>query len=426
MPRQPGSPRRRREVFDRAGAHYRNHPASAWLRLVEREFVIKRRANPRKMYCYLRCNEAQAPRMASRAVRNSRAGRPPVWKSLQLCFMGPTWETASRFSAAIPRPSIGCSVRIDDALRGSSTWAARSCSASTTRIIFVMAHGVAGTLESLPFQRAHNEWRSAGREVDVWGFTFVASRKRRPALESSFRAVDLVSAVDRTESPSWHAEAGSRARLWMQPQVDQSVAREDGRIPDENDVRFCGKPGLLRRRARRELLYPPRWRPLLERAAVRCIRDPFAMDGSEDAPFRNGRQVSPNGRTRSRTSGNRIPSQREDVGWSSPPRIRAIQLRAAGAIQISMRQSIRGAYQAFFDSNIQADFVSIDDIAQYKIVYLAYPVMLEKGIRRQNFRAYVEQGGNSDQRRAPGIFRRSRTCRRSTAEFRSRQAVWRA
>src|SRR5436309_10295646 len=39
----------------------------------------------------------------------------------------------------------------------------------------VVAHGVAGTLESLP-SSAHHEWRSAA-EVDTWGFTFVASRK---------------------------------------------------------------------------------------------------------------------------------------------------------------------------------------------------------------------------------------------------------
>ena len=55
-------------------------------------------------------------------------------------------------------------------------------------------------------------------------------------------------------------------------------------------------------------------------------------------------------------------------------------------------QSIRGAYQAFFDSNIQADFVSLDDLAQYKMIYLAYPVMLKKDSVAK-LRAYVEQGG---------------------------------
>src|SRR5437764_2502831 len=35
-------------------------------------------------------------------------------------------------------------------------------------------------------------------------------------------------------------------------------------------------------------------------------------------------------------------------------------------------QSLQGAYQAFFDSNIQADFVGIDDIGQYPMIYLAF------------------------------------------------------
>ena len=41
-------------------------------------------------------------------------------------------------------------------------------------------------------------------------------------------------------------------------------------------------------------------------------------------------------------------------------------------------QSVRGAYQAFFDSNIQPDFVALDNIAEYKIIYLPYPVMLKQ------------------------------------------------
>ena len=41
-------------------------------------------------------------------------------------------------------------------------------------------------------------------------------------------------------------------------------------------------------------------------------------------------------------------------------------------------QSVRGAYQAFFDSNIQPDFVALDNIGEYKLIYLPYPVMLKQ------------------------------------------------
>ena len=46
-------------------------------------------------------------------------------------------------------------------------------------------------------------------------------------------------------------------------------------------------------------------------------------------------------------------------------------------------QSVQGAYQAFFDSNIQADFVDIDHIGEYPMIYLAYPEMLKKVHSRQ-------------------------------------------
>ena len=56
----------------------------------------------------------------------------------------------------------------------------------------VCAHGVAGTLETLP-SSAHNEWRSAAM-MDVWGLTWVASRHgNAPWLQ--YQAMDLVRAA---------------------------------------------------------------------------------------------------------------------------------------------------------------------------------------------------------------------------------------
>jgi beta-galactosidase len=66
-------------------------------------------------------------------------------------------------------------------------------------------------------------------------------------------------------------------------------------------------------------------------------------------------------------------------------------------------QSIRGAYQAFFDSNIQADFVSLDGMSKYKIVYLPYPVMLQSGTV-ERLRKYVEDGGTLVSEGLPAYF----------------------
>jgi beta-galactosidase len=66
-------------------------------------------------------------------------------------------------------------------------------------------------------------------------------------------------------------------------------------------------------------------------------------------------------------------------------------------------QSARGAYQAFFDSNIQPDFVALDNIGEYKLIYLPYPVMLKKETVAK-LRAFVEQGGTLVSEGLPGYF----------------------
>jgi beta-galactosidase len=66
-------------------------------------------------------------------------------------------------------------------------------------------------------------------------------------------------------------------------------------------------------------------------------------------------------------------------------------------------QSIRGAYQAFFDSNIQADFVSLQDMAKYKIIYLPYPVMLKSSTVEQ-LKKYVQDGGTLVSEGLPAYF----------------------
>src|SRR5581483_7955835 len=66
-------------------------------------------------------------------------------------------------------------------------------------------------------------------------------------------------------------------------------------------------------------------------------------------------------------------------------------------------QSICGAYQAFFDSNIQSDFVSLDVIDQYKMIYLPYPVMLKEETV-EKLRKYVQQGGFLISEGLPGYF----------------------
>lgn len=363
--------------------HYRNHPALLGYDLWNENSYNG--GNPRKMYCY--CDATK------RKLREWLRGHYGT-----VGQVARTWNrySYSSFDDIDPPYNFGgysdsldwLQFRIDDAFE-LFHWRTELFRKLDPKHL-VIAHGVAGTLESLP-SSANNEWRSAA-DVDVWGFTFVASRKGDEPWKQ-FQAVDLVRAGSRGK-PFWHAEAEA-GPLWMQPQVIHRP-RDDGRIPDETDVRLwnlvsCagGATGILY----------PRWRPLLDGPLFGAF-GPFGMDGS----------VTPRAEMAGQFA--RWANSHPDL-WKSHPVKGDIGLVFAPESELFnyvqqgdtnfYAQSIRGAYQAFFDSNIQADFVSIDDLAEYKIVYLPYPVMLKKETVAK-LRTYVEQGGTLISEGLPAYF----------------------
>jgi beta-galactosidase len=228
--------------------------------------------------------------------------------------------------------------------------------------------------------------------VDTWGFTFIASRKGDEPWKQ-FQAVDLVRGGSRGK-PFWHAEAEA-GPLWMQPQVI-GRPREDGRIPDENDVRLWNMVSCAG--GATGILYP-RWRPLLDGPLFGAF-GAFGMDGS----------VTPRAEMTGKVArwANAHPDLwksrpvQGDIGLVFVPESEMFNYVQQGSTDF-YAHSIRGAYQAFFDSNIQADFVSLEDLGRYKIVYLAYPVMLNSATAKK-LRQYVEQGGTLISEGLPGYF----------------------
>ncbi len=241
------------------------------------------------------------------------------------------------------------------------------------------AHGVAGTLESLPTS-AHNEWRSA-ELMDVWGLTWIASRHgNAPWLQ--YQAMDLARGGARGK-PFWHAEAEA-GPLWMQPQVI-GRPREDGRQPDAEDVRIwnliscaCGARGILY----------PRWRPLLDGPLFGAF-GPFAMDGSATPRAEMAGKVAKWANAHPEVW--KARPVKGDVGLLFAPESEVFNYVQQGGTEF-YAQSMRGAYQAFFDSNIQADFLTLKDIEEYRVVYLAYPVMLKRETA-ERLKSYVHGGG---------------------------------
>ncbi len=239
---------------------------------------------------------------------------------------------------------------------------------------------------------AHNEWRSAAM-MDVWGLTWVASRKgNAPWLQ--YQAMDLVRAGARGK-PFWHAEAEG-GPLWMQPQVI-GRPREDGRQPDAEDVRIWNLISCAG--GARGILYP-RWRPLLDGPLFGAF-GPFAMDGSVDAAGADGGQ---------RREVGELPCRGVEVaagegrGWHAiHSGIGDLQLRAAGLNRVLRSvdrvELIRLSSTPIFCATLCA----LEDIDEYKLLYLAYPVMLKKETA-DRLKEYVQRGGMLICEGVPGYF----------------------
>lgn len=243
----------------------------------------------------------------------------------------------------------------------------------------VICHGTAATLVSHGTS-TNDEWRAASR-VDIYGFTWVASRNGADAWRQ-YQAVDLVRAGAK-DKPFWHAEA-TGGPLWMQPQL-LGRPREDGRNTDAQDVRLnfmvsCagGAQGMLY----------TRFRGLLDGPLFGAF-GLFGMDGS----------VTP----QAEMAGRLMRWARDnDALWQSRPVRGEVGLLFAeeseffNVVQQKSSDyyaaSMRGAYQAFFDNNIQPDFVALRDIENYKLVYVAYPVML-RSETAAILQRYVHGGG---------------------------------
>ncbi len=250
------------------------------------------------------------------------------------------------------------------------------------------------------------EWRTAA-EVETFGYTWVASRHGNdPWMQ--FQAIDTVRAGARGK-PFWHAEA-TGGPLWLQPQV---IGRplEDGRSSDDKDVRVwsmidmaAGATGILF----------TRWRPLLDGPLFGAF-GPMGMDGSTTpradmaATLARWTGAHPDlwkSRPVKGDVGIVFVQESDDFsvvqGGAGAPGAAGRRADGAGS-PANYVQSAQGAYQAFFDSNIQADFVAIDDIGEYPMIYLPYPVMLHKSTA-DKLRDYVAKGGKLVSEGCPGYF----------------------
>ena len=254
----------------------------------------------------------------------------------------------------------------------------------------VTAHGVGKTLIGLP-DHGLNDFRSTPN-VEVWGFSFNAADDG-PEPWKHFEAVDITRAGAKGK-PFWHAEAQAGPDWYHSRMIN--LTREEGMIAQPEDIRLWNLTSMAG--GATGILYP-RWRPLLDGPLFGAY-GPYGMDGS----------VTPRSELTAKIArwANASPDiwkarpVKGEIGIVFVPESEIFNYIQEGNTRF-YAESARGAYQAFFDSNIQADFVSIDDIKAYPVVYLPFPLMLKEETAHKLI-DYVQSGGYLISEGTPGYF----------------------
>ncbi len=256
------------------------------------------------------------------------------------------------------------------------------------------AHGTAASITNMPMGGS-DDW-SAAAAVESYGFTWVASRKGTEPWKQ-WHAADLVRAGSRGKR-FWHAEMQG-GPLWLQPQLT-GRPRLDGRISRAEDVRIwdltslaCGARGILY----------VRWRSLLNGPLFGAF-GPYGNDGLPTPRSEMASQIAKWGNAPAQKALIEALPVRGDVGIVfSPECAEASCLLSQWGSEDLFASMLWGAYRGFFDAGLQADFVHIDDIDAYKVLYFAYPVCLTQA-QADKLAAWVKAGGTLVCEALPGYF----------------------
>jgi len=258
----------------------------------------------------------------------------------------------------------------------------------------ICAHGMAASLEGMPL-RACDDWAAAGN-AEVYGLTFVQSRKGAQSWKQ-FNAVDMTRCAARGKT-IWHAESQA-GPLWLQPQV-LGRPKEDGRVTAPEDLRVwnltsmaCGARGIL----------CPRWRPLLDGPLFGAFGG-YGMDGSPTPISDMAGRIARWANAPEQKPLMEASCVRGEVGILLVPETQsACLLLSQFGSPDSYKAMATGAYRAFFDVSVQPDWVRMEDMGNYRALYLPCPVMLTQE-HADMLKAWVRKGGRLVSEGCPGYF----------------------
>jgi beta-galactosidase len=256
------------------------------------------------------------------------------------------------------------------------------------------AHGIASTFRN----REHSgtdDW-AAAKMVELYGFTWVPCRHGNEPWRL-FSAVDITRAGSRGKT-FWHAEAQG-GHLWLQPQLAGRPAG-DGRVADEKDLRIWNLISIAG--GARGLLYP-RHRPLLDGPLFGAFA-PYEMDGSRTPRSQMASKIAKWANGASQRGLMESSPVKGQIGILYMPECgTASYLHSMFGNENAFYRIMSGAYQGFFDNNIQADFVHIDDIDDYSALYFPYPVSMT-ATHGEKLKNWINAGGALISEACPAYF----------------------
>ena len=245
----------------------------------------------------------------------------------------------------------------------------------------ITAHGLALT-HRLTASRAGDDWRAASL-VESYGVTWGSSRHGDERWKQP-RAMDMIRSASRGK-PFWHAEAYG-GPLWLQPNV-LDKPRDEGRTATPEDIRYWNLTSYMHGAGGTLYL---RWRPLLNGPLFGAF-GPYGMDGSRTdrsaMSTEIGRWIQAPEQADLRAS----RPLKGEVGILINPETHLFHYSLRRNAE-AYEACYNGAYRGFFDNNIQADFVHVDDMDDWEFLYFPYPIMLDTELAGR-LTQWVKQGG---------------------------------
>ncbi|EPE96714.1 beta-galactosidase [Rhizobium grahamii] len=258
----------------------------------------------------------------------------------------------------------------------------------------IAAHGVSG---AIPDMASHgcDDWLAASK-VELYGYTWIQARKGTEPWKTWY-GVDINRAAARGK-PFWHAERQA-GPLWLQPQVI-GRDKEDGRIAEPEDIRIWSMTSLA---GGARGMMNLRYRPLLDGPLFGAF-GAYGMDGSRTP--RSEMQAA---------LGKWANDPAQASLWAAKPvrgEIGIIVVRETQEWDYLLnhdrqekpyKAAMWGAYRAFLDQGVQPDWVHIDDIDSYPVLYFPYPIMFTSE-QADRLKTWVENGGTLICEACPGYF----------------------